>query len=273
MPREPSPGPPSPEPIPVQHQCSDLHQLGVRPGDLLMLHASLRAVGPVAGRADGLLDALHQAVGPQGTLMMVLGAHDPCSCVNDRPEAEREALLRGAEPFDARRTPADPEVGALAEVFRQRPETRVSDHPEGRFGAAGRLAPQLVTDVPWHDDFGPGSPLERLLDQRGRILRLGADPDTVTALHYAEYRVGLPHKRRIRRHRRLAQGVRIVESLDDSEGIADFDGEDYFAAILRAYLATGRGDRGRVGRARSELLDARDLVDFGVAWMARHLGS
>jgi aminoglycoside N3'-acetyltransferase len=106
------------------------------------------------------------------------------------------------------------------------------------------------------------------------VLRLGADPDTVTLLHHAEYLVPLAGKRRALRHRRvLGPGgpiVRTVSCLNDSDGIADWEGEDYFATILKAYLADGRGARGRVGGAASELLDARDLVVFGVDWMARH---
>ena len=61
---------------PVEQLAADLRRLGVRPGDLIMIHASLRAVGPVEGGADGVLDALEAAVGPQGTILMTLGALD-----------------------------------------------------------------------------------------------------------------------------------------------------------------------------------------------------
>ncbi|HYM67932.1 MAG TPA: AAC(3) family N-acetyltransferase, partial [Patescibacteria group bacterium] len=123
----------------------------------------------------------------------------------------------------------------------------------------------------------PGSPLERLVDNRGKILRLGADPATVTALHYAEYRSSVPDKRRVRRHR-LVNGpggpeVRAIECLDDSNGIADHPGEDYFAVILHAYVSAGRAAMGTVGQAASELIDAAGIVDFGAAWMNEHLGS
>lgn len=254
---------------------SELRQLGVRPGELLMVHASLRAIGPVERGAVGVLDALRAAVGAGGTLFMVLGARDDWASVNDRAEHERAALLADAEPFDAKRTPSDPEVGALAEVFRTWHGTLVSDHPEGRFGANGPLAATLVEPQPWDDYYGPGSPLERFVRHGGRVVRLGADLDTMTVLHYAEYLVPLEGKRRVRRHRRVATPVgsqlRIVESLDDSNGIVEREGEDYFVEILREYLATGRGSAGRVGGAQAELLDAGDVVEFGVEWMTRYL--
>jgi len=37
---------------------SDLRGLGVVPGDVVMVHASLRAIGPVAGGAGGVIAAL-----------------------------------------------------------------------------------------------------------------------------------------------------------------------------------------------------------------------
>ncbi len=58
-----------------------------------------------------------------------------------------------------------------------------------------------------------------------------------------------------------------LECLDDEHGIVDWPGEDYFATILREYLATGRSSQGRVGQALSELIDADELVRFGAQWM------
>ena len=78
----------------------DLCVLGVRPGDTLMVHASLRAIGPVEGGAEGVIEALESAVGHDGTLLMILGAECDFDWVNERPEAEREALLADAPPFD-----------------------------------------------------------------------------------------------------------------------------------------------------------------------------
>jgi aminoglycoside N3'-acetyltransferase len=260
----------------VSQIASDLRQLGVSTGDTLMVHASLRKLGPVEGRAAGVIAALEQAVGIQGTLLMVLGARDDWAWVNERPEAERAASLADAVPFDASVTPAEPEVGVLAEVFRQLPGTLVSDHPEGRFAARGRLAAELVSEPPWDDYYGPGSALERLVTARGKVLRLGADIDTVTLIHYAEHLAQVPNKRRVVRHRKVGRGTgtRIVrvETLDDSQGIVDTDGPDYFGLLLREYLQLGRAREGTVGNARAELLDAADLVPFASAWMTQHLG-
>jgi aminoglycoside N3'-acetyltransferase len=260
----------------VEELIADLHRLGVTSGDLVMVHASLRAIGPVDGGAAGVVEALTGAVGPGGTLLVNVGVRDDWGWVNERPERDRAELLRDAEPFDCLVTPADPDNGVLAEVFRTAPATKVSNHPEGRFGAAGPLADRLLDGVPWDDYYGPGSPLERFAGAGGKVLRLGADLDTLTLLHYAEYLAPVPAKRRVRRHR-LVTGpggpeLRVVECLDDGDGIVDHPGEDYFAVILRDYLSTGRAAVGVVGGAASELIDAADVIDFGMAWMTAHLG-
>jgi aminoglycoside N3'-acetyltransferase len=261
-------------PLTVDELTRSLHQLGVRAGDVLMVHASLRAVGPVEQGAAGVVRALDNAVGPAGTLMMVLGARNDWDFVNNLPEHERTARLVEAEPFDCLRTPAEADVGVLAEVFRQTPGTMVSNHPEGRFAARGPLAEVFLSDVPWDDYYGPGSPLERLVHARGRVLRLGADRDTVTLMHYAEYLADVPDKKRVRRYRLVSAAggphVRTVDCLDDSTGIVDYPGEDYFAQILNAYLASRQVPSGLVGGARCEILEAADLVPFAARWMTEH---
>jgi aminoglycoside N3'-acetyltransferase len=263
------------EPLSFQQLGDDLRRLGVASGGVVMVHASMRAIGEVEGRAQGVVSALDQAVGPDGTVLMNLGARDDWAWINDHPEGERAALLAGSAPFDYLNTPSDPDNGVLAEVFRQTPGTSVNDHPDGRFGGRGRLARQLLAVPLWDDYYGPGSLLERFINVGGKVLRLGADLATVTLLHYAECLVPIEPKRRVRRHHLVLGNngpeIRIVESLDDSAGIVDYPGDDYFAVLLRAYLDTGRAKTGKVGHARSELIDGADLVEFAVAWMSAHL--
>lgn len=151
----------------------------------------------------------------------------------------------------------------------------MTDNPSGRFGARGRVANQLIRNARWDDYYGPGSPLERFCTSGGKVLRIGANPNTTTVLHYAEYLAEVPNKRRVRRHY-LCHGadspvVRTVECLDDKDCIVPFDGEDYFAIILRDYLSHGRAKQGQVGQAQAELIEARDFVAFAAEWMTENL--
>src|SRR5262249_30187390 len=155
--------------------------------------------------------------------------------VNNRPVAERAALLAGSLPFDFLHAPVLPEVGYVAEAFRRREGTLVSQNPSGRLGARGARAYDLVRDQPWDDYYGPGSPLQRLCEGGGKVLRLGANLDTVTVLHYAEYLANISNKRTTRWDYVIERpgGPRHVwvECLNDLDGIVNFAGGDYFAEI------------------------------------------
>jgi aminoglycoside 3-N-acetyltransferase len=45
----------------------DLEALGLEPGDAVMVHASLRSIGPVVSGADALIAAVLDATAPNGT--------------------------------------------------------------------------------------------------------------------------------------------------------------------------------------------------------------
>lgn len=230
-----------------------LRDLGVGARPALMVHASLRKLGPVQGRADGVLKALTSAQGEAGTLLMPLGADDTPG-------------------FDALTAPVEADMGVLAEVFRTWPGTRVSDHPAGRFGAYGQAADKLLNPVPFHDYLGPGSVLERFTQLDGHVLRLGADENTITLTHYAEYLARLPHKRRVRRRYVLASGQEVfVESLDDSDGIVEWEAGDYFTDLWRAYRKIGDVTMGTVGGCKAELFTAQAYVRFATQWMEQNL--
>ena len=240
----------------VEDLTNELTALGVEAGNVLMVHASLRRLGPVVGRADGVIDALVGAIGPDGTLVMMIAADDD------------------AGPFDAGSTPADPEIGVLAEVFRRRTGVVVGDHAAARFAALGPLAEELTSDPPLHDYYDRGSPLERICDAGGVVLRLGADPDTVTMTHYAEYLAGVPAKRRVTRtYVRADVGEQRIDSLDDSDGIAVWPHGDYFPQILLDFVAEGRASVGPVGSCAAELLEARAFVDYAARWMEKQLAA
>lgn len=219
----------------------------------IMVHASLRRVGPVVGGATGVIEAVRLATGPRATMVMMVAAADE-------------------EPFDRLTTEADEDVGVLAEEFRTHPGVTVNDHPACRFAALGPDAADLLDPQPVDHYYGPGSTLERLYRAGVQVLRLGSDIDTVTLTHYAEYLAEVPHKREVTRHYvRADTGPLDVVSLDDSDGIAVWPRGDYFGQILVDFVASGAATVGPVAGCTAELLDGRTFVDFAVAWMEREL--
>jgi aminoglycoside 3-N-acetyltransferase len=249
---------------------ADLAALGLRPGDSVMVHASIKAIGRLVGGPDIVHRAVTERIGPEGTMLMVVGWADDLYGFAELPADEQAAYLAALPPYDPATARADPEIGLLAESFRRRPGVRRSRSPTGSFAACGRLAEWLLAGQTLDDYLGPGSPLDRLCQAGGRLLLIGADPANVTLLHFAKYLAALPEKRRVR-HPEIVlveseRRVVWVTALDNSRGIVDWP-EDYFGAITTDYLRTRPHPQGRVGAADSHLLDARDLADFGARWM------
>ena len=73
----------------------DLRALGLAPGDTVMVHASVRAVGGVAGGPDQIHLAIKDAIGPDGTLLMYASCPDGFDEVGRgtlSPDVEAELL-------------------------------------------------------------------------------------------------------------------------------------------------------------------------------------
>lgn len=241
-------------PITRESLVKQLRSLGVFVGSTVMVHASLRRVGPIDGGATALIEALSESIGPEGTLVMVLGSPD-------------------GQVFHPKTTPVDTdEMGFLAEVFRRHPGVEVNDHAGSRFAALGPCAKVLLEPTPLHDSYGPGSVLERLVARDGVVLRLGSDIDTVTLTHHAEYFARVPNKKRVRRRViRHDVGEQWIESLDDTDGITTWKGGDYFSQIFLDYRALGEVKLGPVGHCTAELLQGQPFVQFAIDWMNRNL--
>jgi aminoglycoside N3'-acetyltransferase len=258
----------------------DLQVLGLRPGDLVMVHAALRAIGPVEGGPDEVLAALLDAIGPEGTLLaFVSWDHSPyVETLNGRtlPAAERERWPA----FDPASAPPCREFGAFNRSICVHPGVRRSAHPDANMAAIGRLAEELTRDHSLHEGYGPGSPLERFVRHAGRVLLLGAPLDAVTVLHYAEAVAGIPGKRRVTYEVPVAEdGRKVWRRADnfDTNGILDAfarEGEpDAVESIARDYVAQGHGRRGQVGRAACHLFEAPEIVAYGVRWLESRFGA
>jgi len=179
------------------------------------------------------------------------------------------------DPFDYLESEVDVEdMGVLCEVFRTTQNVEVNDHPAARFAAWGPEANDILNPAPLHHYYGPGSVLERLLERQVKVLRLGANIDTLTLTHHAEYLAKVPNKKQVTRRYELVGNKHVdVHSLDDTLGIVEWPKGDYFAQILRDYLAAEHAKISRVGACEAELIEGIHFVNFARAWMTRELGA
>lgn len=98
----------------------NLDALGVRPGDGLFVHASMRAVGPTVGGVRTVLESLFEAVGEAGLIGMPGFSADACfppgverSALTEKQVADIERAVPG---FDLLRSPTSG-MGVIAEAF------------------------------------------------------------------------------------------------------------------------------------------------------------
>ncbi len=259
-------------PITRSMLVADLKKLGVAAGDTIMLHVSVKAIGWIVGGPDIVAQALLDVIGPEGTLMMYVGWEDSPYELEQWPENWQKAYMRECLPFDPATSRAYRKWSILTEYLRTWPNAFRSNNPDASCAAVGARAQWLTENHPLQYGYGPGSPLAKLCEAKGKVLLLGAPFGSISLLHYAEHIANVPNKRIVHyRMPMLKEGQRVwvdVEEFDTCGNVLP-DAREYFELIPREYLAAGKGKSGKVGQAQSHLFDATDFVKFAVQWLER----
>lgn len=160
---------------------SALRASGIRAGDTLLVHSSLKSMGYVEGGADAVIDACLEVLGPDGTLVM------PTLIQKNFADAYRTWSLD---------KPSD--VGFITETFRRRRGVLRSDQATHSVAACGPLAEFLTRD---HGRYGRRigafgdtpfavcSPWQKLYDLNAQVLLLGVTMQSNTCKHLTEYQL------------------------------------------------------------------------------------
>lgn len=244
----------------------DLARLGVEAGDTLIVHSSLSKLGWVVGGAQAVVEALLDAVGPNGTLIMPThSSHwtEPANWQNPPVNPEWFADVYAALPaFDPAITPTTM-MGAIVECFRHVPGVRRSNHPAASFAAFGKHTDVIVDDHRLESWMGEHSPIGRAYDLDAKVLLLGVGHGNNSSLHLAEHRADWKGKKMERQGAAiLVDGLRqwVVYEMHTADE-SDFD------AVGADFDATGQTEVGKVGHGEAKLMSQRALVDFAAAWM------
>lgn len=218
--------------------------LGVQPGGVLLVHTSFRAVRPVQGGPQGLIEALRMALGPDGTLVMLSYPGD-------------DDVV-----FDPSTTPAAADLGVVADTFWRLPGAVRTQHPIA-FTAAGRYAHEITRGPLPLPPHGPASPVGRVHDLDGQVLLLGVGQDANTTLHLAEVLAGVGY-----------QVPKYCTLLIDGRPTRIDYGENDHCCERFALLDEWLRERGlqaerQVGHAQARLMRARDVVEVALEHLAR----
>ncbi len=246
--------------------AAELQSVGLRPGNSLILHSSLSALGWVSGGAVAVIEAILDTIGLEGTLVMPAFSadlSDPAHWHRPPVPPDWQETIRTTMPaFDPARTPTA-NMGAIPELFRTWPGVRRSAHPLHSFAAFGPAAEAITGPCPLEDPFGEASPLARLYALDAHILLLGVGYDRCTALHLAERRARPEAEPEETGAPMLIDGVRRWVPYR----VPPYD-SDPFPAVGALMEVPGLVTIGQIGSAEARFMRLRQAVDFAVPHLA-----
>jgi aminoglycoside N3'-acetyltransferase len=213
--------------------------LGVQPASVLVVHTAFSKLGPIDGGPRALIDALTEALGPMGTLVMPSMGDD-----DDHVFEPAHSTCR--------------DMGVVADTFWRLPDVLRSDSLHA-FAARGPAAATITAAHPVEIPHGWQSPVGRVYELDGQVLLLGIGQDANTSVHLAENMAGVRY--------RLATHATVL--VDGRLQRIDYGEVDHccqgFALVDEWLDSAGLQKRGLVGRAEARLARVRDVVDTALA--------
>ena len=169
---------PAPREFSKQELADDLRRIGIKAGDKLMVHSSLKSLGRVQGGPQAVVRALQEVLTPDGTLMMPSFNHG-------HPwEAGGEGF------YDPLRTPTS--NGAIPDAFWRTSGVRRSLDPTHPVACWGKDALQYTQFHHRTLTMGEQSPLGLLARDGGMALMLGVGYKPNTYHHVVEMMLAAP---------------------------------------------------------------------------------
>lgn len=234
-----------------------LAEMGVGPGDAMMVHSGFVPTSGFTGTPADVIDVLLRAVGPTGHLLMMSIPYRGSS----QRYAESDPL------FDVRRTPST--VGLISELFRRRGDVARSLSPLHPVLVHGPLSAWLVSD---HEtalrSCGKGTPFERFLSLKGKLLFFDAPFASMTFVHYVEdtcsNRLPVPLYDAAPLAIRVRDGAGCEREVRHLVFSAAARARRHFGPIEAGLLRSGALRVKRVGNSRLQCVKAQDVLDCAV---------
>lgn len=146
----------------------------VCPGDVLIVHSSLKSIGRVEGGPETVIRAMQSVLTEAGTLLMP---------VFSGPAPDGVFLLD--------ETPS--RTGLITETFRRMPGVLRSRHPTHSVAAWGKHAERFVAGHDRTSGLGLDSPFHKAALARAGVLMIGCGITTCSLVHVCEAIVRVPY--------------------------------------------------------------------------------
>ncbi len=232
-------------PVCSQELDAGLRQLGLAPGEAVLVHSSLKSFGRIEGGAHTVVQALLDLLGEAGTLVV--------------PTFHHSFFWGGPQQiWDREQTPSY--MGIISETARTWTGARRSCHAPHPLAAIGAYAADLAGR---HNtsDYAFDSPFYHLLELDAWVLLMGVDFNVCTLLHLVEELAEVPY-----RHWADLSGTVIVEghpSFQTFPFMRRYPGvENDFLRCGRELEQQGLVQLVRVGQSTLRALRVRQLCDY-----------
>jgi aminoglycoside N3'-acetyltransferase len=227
----------------MQRIVSDLQDLGLRSGDIVLVRCAAKAINIETGSsAKALFDGIRSTIGPTGTLV----------ALSFTPNFYFWQKKRAAQfPF---RPTMKSETGALPQIVLDHSASVRSKHPTNSFVAIGPKANAIVQG---HDERSTSFfPIKNLVDLGGKLLLVGCVDSSpgFSTVHRVQEDLGLADKT-------LMSRMRIC-AVEEGGGIRWFERKDVagcsagFGKFYSHYESAGILRTGFIGDAYSIFADA-----------------
>ncbi|HRR95620.1 MAG TPA: AAC(3) family N-acetyltransferase [Candidatus Ratteibacteria bacterium] len=157
-------------------------ELGLKKGDIVIVHSSLSSFGYVEGGATTVIDSLKEIITENGILAM---PSFPAFIGGEYGIAEKEII------FDVRISPTA--MGKIPDTFWRKEKVKRSLHPTHSVAAWGKEKEWLISG---HENCicscGENTPLHKICKENGKILLIGIGHNSNTTLHTIEDINGAP---------------------------------------------------------------------------------
>ncbi len=224
-----------------------LRNAGIRKGDTILVHSALRPFGMIEGGKDTIVQALADAVGPEGTLIApaFTFSHEKVDVATIDPLLDKS------------------EMGAISESIRKLEGSVRTIAYRHSFSINGPLSEAFSTVDPSLPVFDLRSVFGKMLAYDTKVILLGLTYDSCTSFHFAEYLVKVPYRMLIE-HRVL---LRKPEGTLQSCTMMDYQpmDEDHtydFNRAGRLLEEQGKVGISFAGNAVIRTFKLRDLIDL-----------
>jgi aminoglycoside 3-N-acetyltransferase len=220
-------------------------EIGLNPGQPVIVHASLSAVGEIRGGMDTVLGALLSlasgVMAPTFTYKTMvipeIGPEDNAMQYGTGKDQNRMAEFFRPD------MPADLLMGRLPEAIRKHPDAARSNHPILSFAGI-----HMEEALRAQTNETPLAPVGELARQKGIVLLIGVNHTANTSIHYAEQLAG---RKQFIRWALTPQGVRECPNFPGCS-----DGFEQAAPLLRRYTRTTK-----LGNATAQAIALAPMID------------